>query len=120
MNGVLVLILWGLVSLVFAAVVVAWWEHLGRQGAAQFAKAQATQAKAARVVSIDVELDALEATAQGTGDVYERQQTLGGAIARMAGATGTGWTDTAPMIGMGLRSGDERATRLDQFEPTAS
>jgi hypothetical protein len=117
MNGVLVLILWGLVSLVFAAVVVAWWEHLGRQAAAQFAK---TQAKAARAVSIDVELDALEATAQGTGDVYERQQTLGGAIARMAGATGTGWTDTAPMIGMGLRSREERPTRLDQFEPTAS
>jgi hypothetical protein len=114
MNGVLVLILWGLLGLLFAAVVVAWWEHLGRKGAAQHAK---MQAKAARVVSIDVELDALEATAQGTGDVYVRQQTLGGAMARMAGATGTGWTDTAPMIGMGLPS---RKTKQDQFEPTAS
>jgi hypothetical protein len=114
MNGVMVLILWGLASLVFAAVVVAWWEHLGRQGAAHDAKAQA---KAARAASVDVELDALEATAQGTGDVYERQQTLGGAMARMAGATGTGWTDTAPMIGMGLPN---RKSTQDQFEPTAS
>jgi hypothetical protein len=114
MNGVLVLIFWGLLGLLFAAVVVAWWEHLGRQGAAQFAK---VQAKAARAVSVDVELDALEASAQGTGDVYERQQTLGGAMARMAGATGTGWTDTAPMIGMGLPNCQ---AQKDQFEPTAS
>jgi hypothetical protein len=114
MNGVIVLILWGLLGLVFAAVVVAWWEHLGRQGAAQHAK---MQARAARVVTIDVELNELEASAQGTGDVYERQQTLGGAIARMAGATGTGWTDTAPMIGMGL---PRRKSAQDQFEPTAS
>jgi hypothetical protein len=117
MNGVFILIFWGLLGLVFAATVVAWWEHLGRQGAAQFAK---VQAKAARAVSVDVELDALEASAQGSGDVYERQQTLGGAMARMAGATGTGWTDTAPMIGIGLRSDQEPSNRLDQFEPTAS
>jgi hypothetical protein len=75
------------------------------------------QAKAAYAVTVDVELDALEASAQGTGDVFERQQALGGAMARMAGVGGTGWTDTAPMIGMGLQS---RHTSQDQFEPTAS
>jgi hypothetical protein len=90
----------GLAGLVFAAIVVAWWEHLGRLALQHEGK---TPGYPSRAVTVDVELDALAATAQGTGDVYEREQALGGAIARMAGATGQGWTDTAPMIGMGQR-----------------
>jgi hypothetical protein len=93
----------GLAGLVFVAVVVAWWEYLGQRVAQHEAK---TPHKPKRAASVDVELDALAAMAQGTGDVYERQQTLGGAIARMAGAMGQGWTDTAPMIGMGQRATD--------------
>jgi hypothetical protein len=104
MNGFFHWLLSGFGGLVFSAIVVAWWEHLGRQAKQSQAKAEY---KSARVVSVDIELDALAASAQGTGDVYERQQALGGAIARMAGAAGAGWTDTAPMIGLGLRENDQ-------------
>ncbi len=96
------------------AIVVAWWEHLGRAAAQHDAR----QPLPRNAATVDVELDALAAAPLGSGDVYERQQTLGGAMARMAGATGTAWTDTAPMIGMG--SPENNATsqhRRKQIEP---
>jgi hypothetical protein len=99
MNGLLDWFLSGAASLVLVAIVVAWWEHLGRTVALHDAK----QPLAPRVLTVDVELDALAALGQGTGDVYERQQTLDGAMARMAGVAGSAWTDTAPMIGIGRR-----------------
>jgi hypothetical protein len=114
MNGLLHWLLTGTASLVFMAIVVAWWEHLGRAAAQHDAR----QPLPRNAATVDVELDALAAAPLGSGDVYERQQTLGGAMARMAGATGTAWTDTAPMIGMGSperKLGGQR--RPQQIEP---
>jgi hypothetical protein len=117
MNGFLHWILSGAASLVVVATVVAWWEHLGRVAAQHDAK----QPLPPRTVTVDVELDALVALGQGTGDVYERQQTLDGAMARMAGVAGSAWTDTAPMIGIGLRENNATTrttlqTKRDSFE----
>jgi hypothetical protein len=117
MNGFLHWLLSGAASLVLVAVVVAWWEHLGRAAAQHDAK----QPLPPRLATVDVELDALVALGQGTGDVYERRQTLDGAMARMAGVAGSAWTDTAPMIGIGLRENNATTraapqSRRDSFE----
>ena len=87
----------GMAGLLFVAIIVAWWEHLGRNE--QRAAAEIPSAPPTRVVSVDIELDAL--AAGDAGDAGERQQALGGALKRMA-APALGrpkrWLDTRPTI----------------------
>ena len=87
----------GMAGMLFVAIVVAWWEHLGRNE--QRAVAENPSAPPARVVAVDIELDAL--AAGDAGDAGERQQALGGALKRMA-APALGrpkrWLDTRPTV----------------------
>ena len=88
----------GFAGLLFVAIVVAWWEHLGRDE--QLAEAENAPAPTLHIVSVDVELDDL-----GSGDARERQQALGGALTRMA-APAAGrpqrWVDTQPTVLKGV------------------
>jgi hypothetical protein len=96
MQSLITWIAYGLGTLFFGACVVAWWEHLGREG--RRAEDPDWDSPPRTATSVDVELDALPATAP-TGDVGERRQALGGAITRMAGGDRRlGFGDTVPMI----------------------
>jgi hypothetical protein len=96
MQSLITWIAFGLGALFFIACVVAWWEHLGRDGKAAEEPDWDLQPK---VVSVDVELDAAAVEAAPPGDVGERRQALGGAISRMAGADRrSAFGDTIPMI----------------------
>ena len=90
----------GMAGLLFVAIVVAWWEHLGRNE--QRAAAENPSAPPARAVAVDIELDALAAVDAGDAGVTgERQQALGGALMRMAApALGRSkrWLDTRPTV----------------------
>ena len=89
----------GLAGLLGVAVIVAWWEHLGRNiGPLPVAPATA------RAVSVDVPLDAWPAPA---GDANERRATLGQAMDRMgqARAQGEAWVETRPMVTPGTTAG---------------
>ncbi len=87
------------------AVIVAWWEQLGGPGEPQ-RLAEPGEAPP-RPVNVDVELDALAASpAHAAGDAQTRRDALDGALGRMsqaAAARRSGWTDTAPSVGPGLR-----------------
>jgi hypothetical protein len=97
MQTLLSWIAFGLGTLFFVACVVAWWEHLGREG--QRAEEPGWDAPPGRLASVDVDLDALPAADWAAGDVGERRQALGGAITRMAsGDRRQGFGDTLPMI----------------------
>ena len=83
---------YGLVTLFFAACVVAWWEHLGRER--RDPEEPDWESPLPKAVKVDVEIDAL-----APGDARERQQALCGALSRMTeGGDRPRWTDTAPMI----------------------
>ena len=93
----------GMAGLLFVAIVVAWWEHLGRNE--QRAAAENPSAPPARAVAVDIELDALAAGdaggAGGASEAGERQQAPGGALMRMAApALGRSkrWLDTRPTV----------------------
>jgi hypothetical protein len=93
----------GLGALFFVAVVVAWWEHLGRQAAGPLSFAPAPP----KVAQVDLNVDAWPepAAAPASGDQARRQRALGDALERMTqpGALGEprrGWVDTKPMIGL--------------------
>jgi hypothetical protein len=96
MQSLLIWTAYGLAGLFFAGCVVAWWEHLGRERRRQ--DEPDWEAPDPKAISVDVSLDAL--AAEGPGDQGERQQALGGALTRMAGAgqNPQRWIDTAPMI----------------------
>jgi hypothetical protein len=93
-------------ALLAVAVVVAWWEHLGRR--AEPLPGALPDESPPRKLSVDVELDALAAEPPpAPNDSTVRRDALGGALGRMAqGSTPPrrGWIDTAPMIGPGLRA----------------
>jgi hypothetical protein len=77
--------------------VVAWWEHLGRDG--RRAEEPGWDAPIRARVSLDVDLDDWLAAATPHGDVGERRQALGSAITRMAGGHRIqAYGDTAPMV----------------------
>jgi len=112
MQTLIIWIAYGLAGLFFVACVVAWYEHLGR--AQRSDEEPDWESPLPKVLTIDVELDALAAEAQAEavagGDVGERRQALGGALSRMSNtsntnnasnagsARGNGFGDTAPMI----------------------
>jgi hypothetical protein len=103
MQSLFTWIAYGLGTLFFGACVVAWWEHLGRDG--QRAQEPDWETPPGKAASVDVELDALPVAAAGTpgspaaGDVGERRQALGGAMTRMAsGSSRQAFGDTVPMI----------------------
>jgi hypothetical protein len=95
--------------LLFAAVLVAWWEHLGRQSQA---RAPLEPARPAGPVRVDVELEDLAEPPPSPlpqGDSASRREALGTALDRRVqgreagpaqGRRGT-WTDTVPMVGPG-------------------
>ena len=98
----------GMAGLLFVAIVVAWWEHLGRNE--RHAAVEIPSAPAARVMAVDIELDTLPA-----GDAGERQQALGGALARMATpAVGRPqrWVDTRPTVLKGVSERDASPSRV--------
>jgi hypothetical protein len=96
MQTLITWIAYGLGALFFAACVVAWWEHLGREG--RRAEEPDWEAAPRKLASVDVDLDTLLAAAPA-GDVSARRQALGGAITRMAsGDRRQGFGDTAPMV----------------------
>jgi hypothetical protein len=77
--------------------VVAWWEHLGRNG--RRSEEADWDGAPRRLTHVDVDLDALPAAAAPSGDVGERRQALGGALARMASVDQRqAFGDTAPMV----------------------
>ncbi len=88
-------------ALFVVAVLVAWWEHLGRNNRRPAAPHAAVPA---RTVTVDVPLDAL--TAAPPGDAAERQAALDEALARMASANAgaaasaepAAWIETEPMV----------------------
>ena len=94
MDGIFAWLGFGAAALFVVAVVVAWWEHLGR-GTKPPDDFSSTPP---RGMTVDVELDKLQALPPGDGG--RRQQALGGAIARMAGPRRT-WPETTPMVGPG-------------------
>jgi hypothetical protein len=97
MQTLITWIAYGLGALFLTACVVAWWEHLGRDG--QRADEPDWEDAQRGLTRVDVDLDALTAATAPAGDVGERRQALGGAITRMAsGDRRQGFGDTAPMI----------------------
>ncbi len=95
-------------SLMAVAMVVAWWEHVGRVDPADAASSaeEASTGMLLRAVTVDVSLDALEAESIATptgNDGAARKMALDGALVRMA-RTGSvsdarpSWLDTTPMI----------------------
>ena len=107
-------------GLVFVAVVVAWWEHLGSGQRA----GEAPREAAMRVVSVDVEIDRLDdppAPETPGSDSADRRQAMSGAMARMIRAADTPqrWVDTAPMIGPGaLLPAAVHAAAQREFSPS--
>jgi hypothetical protein len=111
MNDVVSWVAECLAALLFVAVVVAWWEHLGslerRRGADLDGDPESQGASGPRVTSVDVDLDATPAPIVLEGDAAARREVLDGAITRMSrdgstAATRSAWIDTAPMIGQGM------------------
>ncbi len=86
----------GFAVLLGLAVVVAWWEHLGRRAGPPPWVPPAS----ARAVTVDLPLDALTAPA---GDADQRRATLGQAMDRMGQARqpGDAWVETRPMVNPG-------------------
>ena len=101
-------------ALFVVAVAVAWWEHLVRSSRPP----APPEAVVPRVVSVDVQLDALPDAAPAApaargapgargdpgalppGDAAQRRATLDGAISRMVrvGNDGSSWAETGPMV----------------------
>ncbi len=109
MNAVVSWIVQCLAALLFMAVVVAWWEHLGRAERRREADADLDGGAPAapRVISVDVDLDATPAPIVLEGDAATRREVLDGAMSRMSrdgstAATRSAWIDTAPMVGQGM------------------
>jgi hypothetical protein len=112
MHSLITWIAYGLGALFAAACVVAWWEHLGRDG--RRAEEPGWDAPTRMRVSLDVDLDDMLAAATPHGDVGERRQALGSAISRMAGGHRIqAYGDTAPMV----LTGDPVEARTDAAMP---
>jgi hypothetical protein len=99
----------GLAALMFVAVVVAWWEHLGRveRRRSLMQDPEAARPAGTRVLSVDVDLEATAAPVVLEGDAATRREVLDGAMSRMSreGSTAgsrSAWFDTAPMIVQGM------------------
>jgi hypothetical protein len=100
-----------LATLLLVAVVVAWWEHLGRLERRQRGNHDGDSVAPARpaVTSVDVDLGATATLTQLEGDAATRRELLEATMSRMS-RDGSGmaaqsrgaWIDTAPMIGQGL------------------
>lgn len=110
MQSLITWIAYGLGALFFVACVVAWWEHLGRDG--QRTEEPDWDAPPRPFAGVDVDLDALPAATLPSGDMVERRQELGGAMRRMSGPDRRqGAGDTVPMILAGAPSDDVPAER---------
>jgi hypothetical protein len=121
MSAVFSWIVQGLAALLFLAVVVAWWEHLGREERRRGLELDPEGARPAgtRVVSVDVDLEATPAPVMLEGDAATRREVLDGAISRMSrdgstAATRSAWIDTAPMIGQGMGEPETAAAPAQQ------
>ena len=94
-------------GLLGVAVVVAWWEHVGRKGQAHADDGWAPSSPRAVVVGVDVDVD-LSAPAS-PNDATERRVALDSALVRAARRGGDPappppWLATAPMIAAALRA----------------
>ena len=121
MQSIITWIAYGLGTLFFTACVVAWWEHLGRDG--QPSEEPDWDAPPRPLACVDVDLDDAPAQAP-SGDIGERRQALGGAMTRMSGpdrrqGQGRGQGDTVPMILAGAHGDAAPAERRQRTRVSA-
>jgi hypothetical protein len=125
MSAVFSWIAQGLAALMFVAVIVAWWEHLGRveRRRSLVQDPEAARPTRTRVLSVDVDLEVTPAPVVLEGDAATRREVLDGALSRMSregstAASRSAWIDTAPMIGQGMGTPETAARSTPAPAPT--
>ena len=98
----------GFGTLFVVAVLVAWWEHVTRNG---HRAVVAQAASGPRAVTVDVPLDQLQATPP-SGDAAARRALLDDTLGRLTqtgaeAGRGTAWMETSPMVLQSSASGTQ-------------